>query len=171
MTLAARARLWVLRALPGSIWEGKAARFSRFHSARARSVLASFEMYKTLAGAMILAHRSIRATEQKRRKIAPQACSTALDAPIALGRRFGTVRGRLGTRSGALLDRLRPLWTRPGRLKIAPRAVFGRPELVPSASRRVPETALSAQNRPRSNFRRFWLDFRRFSNDFSSIFA
>ena len=82
--------------------------------------------------------------------------ASAFDDPRCFDRarmRFGTVLGRLGTRPGALLDRPRPPRARPGRPKIAPRAVFGRPEPVPSESRRVLETALNAQNRPRSNFR------------------
>ena len=62
----ARARFWVARALPGSIFGTETLRFSSFWGAPARSVLSSSEVYKTLAGATFFAHRSIRATRQKR---------------------------------------------------------------------------------------------------------
>ena len=67
----------------------------------------------------------------------------------------------LGASSGCparLLDGSWPLLARPGRPKIGFGPAFGRPKAVPSASGRVPETALGAQNGPRSIFRRFWVD-------------
>ena len=73
--------------------------------------------------------------------------------------------GRSGDASGAFLGRLEgilgrywPLLGRPGRSQIGLGATLGRPKAVPSASRRVPETALGAQTSPRSNFRRCLFD-------------
>ena len=93
-----------------------------------------------------------------------------LDAPNAVGHSSGAVRGRLRSGPGTLLDVSWPLLARPGRLKIGLWAAFGRPQTVPSASRRVPETASSAQNRPRAIFQRFFDDLARFFVDFRSIF-
>ena len=153
-----------------SISEAETLRFSRFFVAPARSVLTSCEVYKTLAGATFFTHRSLRARTPKQRKIVLRACSTVLDAPNALGHRSGAVRERLRSGPRTLLDVSWPLLARPGSLKIGLWVAFGRPQAVPSASRRVPETALSAQNRPRAIFRRFLDDLARFFVDFRSIF-
>ena len=104
-------------------------------------------------------HRSLRATTQKLRKIGPRACSTALGAPNTLGQRFGIVRERLGAGPGRLLAGSRAFLARPGRPKIGPGRAFWRPGRVPSASQRVLETALNAQNHPRPNFHRFFVEF------------
>ena len=93
-----------------------------------------------------------------------------LDAPNALGHCSGAVRERLRGGPGTLLDVSWPLLARPGRLKIGLWAAFGRPQTVPSASGRVPETVLSAQNGPRSIFHKFWFDLARFFVDFGPIF-
>ena len=93
-----------------------------------------------------------------------------LDALNALGHCSGAVRERLRDGPRTLLDVSWPLLARPGRLKIGLWAAFGRPQAVPSASGCVPETALSAQNGPRSTFRRFLVDLARIFEDFRSIF-
>ena len=117
------------------------------------------------------AHRSFRATTQKRRKFVPRASSTVLGTPDALGQRSGVVQDRLGTGLGMLLDGARALLACPGRPKIGPRVFFWRPSPFWSASWRVPQMALSAQERPRPKFHRFFTDFRRFFVHFCSILA
>ena len=118
---------------------------------------------------MYEAHRSFRATTQKRRKFVPRASLTMLGTPDALGQRSGVVQDRLGTGLGMLLGGARALLACPGRPKIGPRAFFWRPSPFWSASWRVPQMALSAQERPRpkENFTIFSAIF----VDFSSIFA
>ena len=49
-------------------------------------------------------------------------------------------------------------------------AAFGRPKAVPSASGRVPETALGAQNGSRPIFRRFWVGLGWIFVEFRTIF-
>ena len=93
-----------------------------------------------------------------------------LDAPNALGHCSGAVRERLLGGPGTLLDVSRLLSARLGRLKIGLWAAFGRPPAVPNTSGRIPETALSAQNGPRSIFRQFLLDFAKKIIDFGFIF-
>ena len=93
-----------------------------------------------------------------------------LDAPNALGHCSGVVRERLRGGPGTLLDVCWPLLARPGRLKIGLWAAFGHPQTVPSASGRVPETVLSAQNGPRPIFRQFLIDLATFFVDFWPIF-
>ena len=73
--------------------------------------------------------------------------------------------GRFGDASGACLGRLEgilgrywPLLGRPGRSQIGLGATLGRPKAIPSASRRVPETAVGAQTGPGLNFRRCLVD-------------
>ena len=117
------------------------------------------------------AHRSFRATRQKRPKIDLKARSKPLGAALALGRLTGRILECLRAGPGTLLDGSWPLLARPGRPKIGFGAAFGCPKAIPSASGRVPETALGAQNGPRSIFRRFGMDFRQFWNEFSSIFV
>ena len=58
---------------------------------------------------------------------------------------------------GKLLDISWPLLARPGRPKIGFEAAFGRSKTVPSASGRVPETVLGAQNGSTPILRRFWI--------------
>ena len=115
--------------------------------------------------------RSFHATTQKRRKIVSRACSIMLGAPNVLGRHSRVVQDCLGTDLRRLLDDSRVFLVRPGHPKIGPGAIFWRPAPFPSASRRVPETALSAQNRPRPNFQRFFIDLDRFFIDLQSILA
>ena len=114
------------------------------------------------------AHRSFRATRQKRQKIDPRARSKPLGAPLALERLTGKVLERLRGGPGTLLDGSWPLLARLGRPKIGFGAAFGHPKAIPSASGHVPETALGTQNGPRSIFRRFGVDFHRFFVDFRS---
>ena len=94
---------------------------------------------------------------------------TVLVASHTLRHRSGLARKRLGTAPGSLLSGSRPLLARPGRPKIALGPALARPGRVPNASRRVPETALNAQNRPRPIFRRFSADFARFFGDFRAM--
>ena len=63
---AARARFWVARTLPGSILEAETLRFSSVFAVRARAVLTSSDVNKTPLKLMRNAHRSLRATMQKR---------------------------------------------------------------------------------------------------------
>ena len=98
---------------------------------------------------------------QQKRKIDPTARSTALSAPKALGRLTGRVLERLEGGLGTLLGGSLPLLVRQGRPEIDLGAAFGRPRAVPSASRRVPESAAGAQNDPRSIFRQFLVDLGR----------
>ena len=107
---------------------------------------------------------------QYRCKIAPQARSMVFDAPNALGRCSGAFRERLEGGPGTLLDVSWPLLARPGRLKISLWATFVRPQGVPSASGRVPETVMSTQSGPTLNFCRFLIDLAKIFIDFSSIF-
>ena len=69
-----------------------------------------------------------------------------------------------------LLDGSWPLLARPGRPKIALGPALARPGRVPNASRRVPETALDAQNQPFVDFSsilaRFFVVFVRCFVDF-----
>ena len=65
---------------------------------------------------------------------------------------------RLWAALGTLLDGSWPLLARLGRPKIGFGFAFVCPKTVPSASGRVPEAALGAQNGLRSIFRRFWVD-------------
>ena len=62
---------------------------------------------------------------------------------------------RLWAALGTLLDGFWPFLASRGRPKIGLGAAFGCPKAVPSASGRVPATALGAQNGPRSIFHRF----------------
>ena len=62
------------------------------------------------------------------------------------------------------------LLARPGRSKISPAAFFWRSGSVPRASRCVSETALGAQNCPRSILHRFFMDFACMFMDFRKIF-
>ena len=121
-------------------------------------MLTSFEVYETLAGAVFSAHRSFRATIQNRRKIGPTASSTELGAHNAFGQCSGVVRERVGDGSGRVLAGLWPLLDSPGDPKIGPGTAFGPPGSLQSASRRVPETALSAHNHPKTNFHQFSVD-------------
>ena len=146
------------------------ARFSRFVGAHARSVRTLCEPNKTLQKLMREAHRSFRATRQKRQKIDPRVRSKPLGAPLALERLTGKILERLRGGPGTLLDGSWPLLARLGRPKIGFGAAFGRPKAVPSASGRVPETALGAQNGPRSIFLRFWLNLGWMVVDFRKIF-
>ena len=116
------------------------------------------------------AHRSFRATEQKHLKVVPLARPTVHVAPHAHRRCSGRARERLGTVPGMLLGDSRSLLARPGRPKIQSRLALARPGAVPNTSRRIPETVLSAQNRLRAIFRRFFIDLARFCIDFRSIF-
>ena len=116
------------------------------------------------------AHRSFRATRQKRQKIDPRARSKPLGAPLALERLTGKVLERLRGGPGTLLDGSWPLLARLGRPKIGFGAAFGHPKAIPSASGHVPETALGTQNGPRSIFRRFGFDLGWIFIDFRSIF-
>ena len=95
---------------------------------------------------------------------------TVLVAPHALRHRSGRARERLGTVPGSLLGVSRPLLGRSGRPKIALGPALARPGRVPNASRRVPETAFDAQNRPRIIIRRFFVDVAQFFADFRPIF-
>ena len=79
--------------------------------------------------------------------------------------------GAFGSGPEIFLDDSTALLACPGRPKIGLGAPFGRSKAVLSASGCVSETALVAQDDPRSIFRRYGLDLRRFSCDFSSIFA
>ena len=117
------------------------------------------------------AHRSLCAKMQKRSKIVPRACSTVFGAPNALGQHSVVVWDRLGTGPGTFLDGSWALLARRGRPRIGPGVAFCRPGPFLSASWRVPETALSAQNRPRPNFQRFFIDLDRFFIDLRSILA
>ena len=116
------------------------------------------------------AHRSFRATRQKRQKIDARARSKPLGAPLALERLTGKILERLRGGPGTLLDGSWPLLARLGRPKIGFGAAFGCPKAIPSASGRVPEIALGAQNGPRSIFRRFGVDLGWIFIDFRSIF-
>ena len=107
---------------------------------------------------------------QKRAQIVPQPCSTGLDAANTLRHGSWAPRERLETGPGTLGNGSRPLLARLGSPPISPGAAFGRPRAVRSASRHVLETALSVPNGPKANFRRFFIDFGRFSIDFRSIF-
>ena len=82
----------------------------------------------------------------------------------------GTVRKRLGRGPGTLLDVSRPSVARPGRPKIGLGASFGLLQAVPSASGRVPDTAVGAQDGPRLIFRRFLAERAWIFIDFRSIF-
>ena len=62
---------------------------------------------------------------------------------------------RLWAALGTLLDGFWPLLARQGRPKIGFGVAFRYPKAVPSASGRVPATALGAQNGPRSIFHQF----------------
>ena len=117
------------------------------------------------------AHRSFRATRQKRPKIDLKARSKPLGAALALGRLTGRILECLRAGPGTLLDGSWPLLARPGRPKIGFGAAFGRPRAVPSASGRVPEAALGTQHVPRSIFRRFGVDFEWIFVDFRMIFC
>ena len=116
------------------------------------------------------AHRSFRATRQKRPKIDPRARSKPFSAALALGRLTGRVLERLRGGPGTLWDGSWPLLARPGRPKIGFGAAFGCPKAVPSASGRVPEMALGARSGPRSIFRRSGVDFAWIFVDFRTIF-
>ena len=113
---------------------------------------------------------SFRTTRQKQRKIVPRSCSTALGALSALRDRSKVVRERPKTGPRRLLTGSHALLARPGRPKIDPGAFFWRPGPVPSASRRVPKTASSAQNLPRSILHRFFVDCGSIFVDFRKIF-
>ena len=89
-----------------------------------------------------------------------------LDAPNVLGSRSGAAWVHLGLGPETLLGDFWPLLAGPGRSKIGPGAVFGRLRAVLSASQRFPVMVLSAQNRPRSKFHRFFIDFGGFLVDF-----
>ena len=82
----------------------------------------------------------------------------------------GTVRKRLGRGPGTLLDVSRPSVARPGRPKIGLGASFGLLQAAPSASGRVPDTAVGAQDGPRLIFRRFLDERAWIFIDFRSIF-
>ena len=71
---------------------------------------------------------------------------------------------------GKLLDISWPFLARPRRPKIGFGAAFGRSKTVPSASGRVPDTALGAQNGARPIFRRFWVGLGWIFVDFRTIF-
>ena len=100
----------------------------------------------------------------------PRACSTALSAPSALGDRSRIVRDCPRTGPGRLLAGSQLLLARPRCSKIGPAAFFWRPGSILSASRCVSETALSAQNRPRSILHRFSMDLGSIFVDFRKIF-
>ena len=170
-TWAARARFWVARTVLDAILEGETARFSTVFGVPMRSVSPSCEVSKTVAGATFLAHRSFRATRRKRRKIDPKTRSTALRTPQAFGRLTGRVLERLRGSSGTFSDGSWTLLARPGRPKIGLGAPFGCPKAVPSATGHVSETALVAQDDPRSMFRRFRSDLAWIFVDFRPIFV
>ena len=88
----------------------------------------------------------------------------------ALGQRASAAQVRRGPGPETLLEDSRPLLARRGRSKIVPGAAFGRLGAILSVSRRLPGTALSAQNRPRPKFHRFFVDFGRFLHDVRLIF-
>ena len=71
---------------------------------------------------------------------------------------------------GKLLDISWPFLARPRRPKIGFGAAFGRSKTVPSASGRVPDTALGAQSGSRPIFRRFWVGLGWIFVDFRTIF-
>ena len=76
-------------------------------------------------------------------------------APNMLSPGSGTVRKHLGRGPGTLLDVSRPSVARPGRPKISLGASFGLLQAVPSASGRIPDTAVGALDGLRLIFRRF----------------
>ena len=115
------------------------------------------------------AHQSLRETRQERPKIDPKARSKPLGAPLALERLTGKILERLRGGPGTLLDGSWPLLARLGRPKIGFGAAFGHPKAIPSASGRIPETALGTQNGPRSIFRRFGVDLGWIFVDFRTI--
>ena len=99
-----------------------------------------------------------------------------LDAPNALGHCSGAISERPRDGSASLLTVSCSLPARPGRPKIGLGAACGRlravPSVsgrVPSASRRVPGTALGTQNGPGSIFRRFLVDFPTIVDDLRPI--
>ena len=94
----------------------------------------------------------------------------ALGAAKTLGRLTGRVLERLRGGLGTLLAGSWPLWARPRRPKIGLGASFAHPQAIPSASGRVPEAALGAQDGPRSIFRPFLADLALFFVDFNTIF-
>ena len=104
------------------------------------------------------AHRSFRATRQKRPKIDLKARSKPLGAALALGRFTGRILECLRAGPGTLLDGSWPLLARPGRPKIGFGAAFGRPKPfrarpdAPPKRRWAPE---AAQDRLLVNF---WVD-------------
>ena len=75
---------------------------------------------------------------------------------------------RLWAALWTLLDGFWPFLARPGRPKIGFEAAFGCPNAVPSASGRVPATALGAQNGPTSIFHQFGVHFGWIFVDFRS---
>ena len=143
----------------GLILQAETPRFPNLFEAHAHAVSISCEVYKTLAGATFLAHRSFCATKQKRQKLGLRACSTPFNAAIVLRCRFGSLGGRPRTGQGSPLDAHGVHLLRPGHPKSGLGATFGRPVGGQGTSRHVPETALGAQNGPRANFRRFFGDF------------
>ena len=157
--MATRTQFWVAQALLGWILEAETPLFSRYVATHAGAISISCEMYKTLAGATLLAHRSFCATKQKRQKLGLRACSTPFNAAIVLRCRFGSLGGRPRTGPGSPLDAHGVHLPRPGHPKSGLGATFGRPVGGQGTSRHVPETALGAQNGPRANFRRFFGDF------------
>ena len=127
---------------------------------------------------MFCAHQSCRATRRGRRKMAQNSlrepfgklvCQCRADNPFRT--LSESLLERLWGGPGTLLDGSWALLARLGRPKIGLGASCGCPKTVPSASGRIPEKTLGAQTGPRSIFLRFGMDFRRFSKDFSSIFA
>ena len=169
-SLAVQPRFWTIRPSPGEVFGSQNDDLSRFFGARARSLLTSSEVYKTLAGAILLALRSFRAMSQNRQNFVPRAFSTARAVTNTLGQRSGAFphrpeRGSMG--SWTLPGRS---WTAPWPPKSAPEATFSRPGTVPRVPWRVSKPPLRAPNHPRPLFRRFVLDFGRFFFDVRGFF-
>ena len=120
------------------------------------------------------AHRSFRATRQKRPKIDLKARLKSLGAALALGRFTGRVLECLRGGPGTLLDGSWPLLARPGRPKMGFGQHFGiqRPSRArPDASPKRLWTPKMAQDRFFVDFESIKNGFRRYPNDFSSIFV
>ena len=163
---------------PGSIFEAEITVFSTLLRARTRARRTCCYRAETPLKLMFRAHQSRRATRRGRRKIAQNSLREPFGKLVCQCRAENPFRTlseslleRLWGGPGTLLDGSWALLARLGRPKIGLGASFGCPKTVPSASGRIPEKTLGAQTGPRSIFLRFGMDFRRFSKDFSSIFA
>ena len=162
---------------PGSIFEAETAAFSTLVRAHTRARRTCCYRAETPLKLMFRAHQSRRATRRGRRKTTQNSLREPFGKLVCQCRAENPFRPlsaslleRLWGGPGTLLDGSWALLARLGRPKIGLGASFGCPKTVPSASGRIPETALGVRNGPRSIFRRFFVDFDFIFVDFPAFF-